>query len=152
MAVRMVDTLPELYELDETAWLEAMAELARDGRAKDLDLSHLAEYLSDMARRDRREVESRLVVLLAHLLKWDHQPDRRSRSWRASVIEQRQELNRLAGRGVLRNHAEDVLAEVYPEAVERAAAEAGLPLDLFPAGCPYKLDQLLAVELPEVDA
>jgi len=112
MAVRMVDTLPALYERDETAWLESMAELARDGRAQDLDLLHLAEYLSDRARRDRREVESRLVVLLAHLLKWIHQPAHRSRSWRATVIEQRQELNRRAGRGVLRNHAEEVLAEV----------------------------------------
>src|SRR3954447_2998997 len=131
MAVRIVETLPALYEGDETAWLEAMAELARNGRAQDLDLLHLAEYLSDMARRDRREVESRLVVLLAHLLKWDHQPDQRSRSWRATVIEQRQELNRLAARGVLRNHAEAVLAEIYPEAIERAAAETGTSPGLF---------------------
>jgi len=109
----MIDLLPALYERDETAWLEAMAELARDGRAEDLDLGHLAEYLFDMARRDRREVESRLAVLLSHLLKWTYQPDRRSRGWRATVIEQRQELNRLAGRGVLRNHAQEVLADVY---------------------------------------
>jgi hypothetical protein len=75
-----------------------------------------------MARWDRREVESRLVVLLAHLLKWAHQPGHRSRGWRATVVEQRQELNRLIGRGVLRNHAEGVLAEVYAQAVERTAA------------------------------
>jgi hypothetical protein len=151
MAVRTVEMLPALYERDETAWLEAMAKLARNGRTEEFDLPHLAEYLSDMARRDRREVESRLVVLLAHLLKWVHQPGHRSRSWRASVVEQRQELNRLAGRGVLRNHAEEVLAGVYPEAVERAAAETGLPLDQFPVECPYTLDQLLAIELPEED-
>ena len=54
MPVRTVENLPALYEQDETAWLEAMAELARDGRAKDLDLDHLAEFLSDMAKRDRR--------------------------------------------------------------------------------------------------
>ena len=107
----MIDLLPALYERDETAWLEAMAELARDGRAEDLDLGHLAEYLFDMARRDRREVESRLAVLLSHLLKWTDQPDHRSRGWRATVIEQRQELNRLAGRGVLRNHAQEVLGD-----------------------------------------
>lgn len=152
MAVRMVETLPALYERDETAWLEAMAELARDGRTEDLDLPHLAEYLADMAGRDRREVESRLVVLLAHLLKWVQQPDHRSRSWRATVVEQRQELSRLVGRGVLRNHAEGVLADVYSDAVERAAAETGLPPDRFPRECPYTVDQLLTVELPEGDA
>jgi len=152
MSVRMIDLLPALYERDETAWLEAMAELARDGRAEDLDLRHLAEYLFDMARRDRREVESRLAVLLSHPLKWTYQPDHRSRGWRATVIEQRQELNRLAGRGVLRDHAQEVLAEVYTEAVERAAAEAGASRDRFPAECPYTLDELLTVELPEADA
>ena len=152
MSVRMIDLLPALYERDETAWLEAMAELARDGRAEDLDLRHLAEYLFDMARRDRREVESRLAVLLSHLLKWTYQPDHRSRGWRATVIEQRQELNRLAGRGVLRNHAQEVLADVYTEAVERAAVETGASRDRFPAECPYTLDELLTVELPEADA
>ena len=152
MSVRMIDLLPALYERDETAWLEAMAELARDGRAEDLDLGHLAEYLFDMARRDRREVESRLAVLLSHLLKWTDQPDHRSRGWRATVIEQRQELNRLAGRGVLRNHAQEVLADVYTEAVERAAAETGALRDRFPAECPYTLDELLTVKLPEADA
>jgi hypothetical protein len=90
-----------------------------------------------------------LVVLLTHLLKWGHQPDHRSRSWRVTVIEQRQELNRLAGRGVLRNHAEEVLVEIYLEAIERAAAETGLSLGRFPAESPYTLDQLLTIELPE---
>ena len=152
MSVRMIDLLPALYERDETAWLEAMAELARDGRAEDLDLGHLADYLFDMARRDRREEEGRLAALLSHLLKWTYQPDHRSRGWRATVIEQRQELNRLAGRGVLRHHAQEVLADVYTEAVERAAAETGAPRDRFPAECPYTLDELLTVELPEADA
>jgi hypothetical protein len=149
MIVRLHDNFRALYEQDETAWLDAMAELARDGRADDLDLPHLAEYLSDMARRDRREVESRLVVLMAHLLKWEHQPEGRSRSWRLTVIEQRQELARLAGRGVLRVHAESVLAAAYAEAVERAAAETGLPADRFPASCPYMLEEVLTVDLPQ---
>jgi hypothetical protein len=151
MSVRAPVDLSSLYELDETAWLEAMAGLAARGCAKELDLSHLAEYLSDMARRDRREVESRLVVLLVHLLKWTHQPDHRSRSWLASIIEQRQELNRLAGRGVLRTHAETVLHEVYADAVERATAETGLAADRFPAECPYTLDELLSIELAVED-
>jgi len=144
MAVESVELLPSLYEQDETAWLDAMAELAREGRAEDLDLVHLAEYLSDMARRDRREVESRLVVLLMHILKWTHQPEKRSRSWKATIVEQRQELEgELAERGVLRRHAEAVLAKVYDKAVERAAAETGLSAEVFPVECPYTLEQLL---------
>ena len=95
----------------------------------------------------RREVESRLTVLIVHALKWAHQPDRRSGSWKATIIEQRQELEGLVSRGVLRNHAEAVLADAYYKAVERAAAETGLPAETFPAGCPYTLDQLLSADL-----
>src|SRR4051794_29241126 len=94
-----VSTLSSLYLKDETAWLEAMAELIRQGRRSELDFAHLQEYLSDMARRDRREVRSRLVVLIAHVLKWPRQPKRRTRGWRATIIEQRQELADLAGAG-----------------------------------------------------
>jgi hypothetical protein len=100
-----------------------------------------------MARRDRREVESRLTVLITHALKWAHQPDRRSGSWRGTVVEQRQELEGLVSRGVLRNHAEAVLADAYRKAVERATAETGLPAATFPVACPYALDQLLSANL-----
>ena len=149
MEVQTVDLLPSLYDQDETAWLDAMSDLARDGRVEDLDLIHLAEYLSDMARRDRREVESRLVVLLAHILKWVHQPDKRTRSWRATVVEPKQELNRLAGHGVLRQHAEQVLNEVYAQAIERVSAETGLPAETFPLECPYTIERLFTIELAD---
>jgi len=147
MIQRATTALAELYEADETAWLEMMAELIRQGRWDNLDYDHLGEYLSDMARRDRREVESRLVTLLAHVLKWLHQPEQRSGSWRATIIEQRQELTGLVARGVLRNHAEAVLADAYARALERAAAETGRPAKSFPGECPYTLEQLLSPEL-----
>lgn len=146
MTTRSTLSLDVLYESDETAWLETMAELIRAGRLDDVDYPHLAEYLADMARRDRREVESRLATLIAHILKWNHQPDRRTGSWKATIIEQRQELEGLVSRGVLRNHAEAVLANVYAKGVERAAAETGLRPETFPEVCPYLLDEWLSDE------
>jgi hypothetical protein len=137
-------SLGVLYQQDETAWLEAMAELIRQGRLDEVDYPNLAEYLADTARRDRREVESSLTILIAHALKWARQPDRRSGSWRGTIIEQRQKLEGLVSRGVLRNHAEAVLADVYRKAVERVAAETGLSADAFPSECPYALDQLVS--------
>jgi hypothetical protein len=80
-------------------------------------------------------------------LKWTHQDDRRSGSWKATIVEQRQELEGLVSRGVLRNHAEAVLADVYRKAVERAAAETGLAAESLPTACPYTLDQLLSADL-----
>lgn len=135
--------LSVLYERDETAWLEAMAALAASGRYPDMDFRHLSEYLADMARRDRREVYSRLVVLLTHLLKWEHQPERRSGSWRGTLREQRRELRQLLESGTLRKHAELVLADAYAEARRQAADEMELSVDVFPAEDARGLDQLL---------
>lgn len=146
MIVRSIEDLSELYESDETAWLDAMAEIARDGRLDDLDVPHLAEFLSDTAHRDRREVESRLAVLLTHILKWVHQPEKRTRSWRASIIVQQQELEGDIGHGVLRKHATAVLSKVYRKAIARAAAETGLPEAAFPEECAWDLDGLLGFD------
>ncbi len=146
MATLRTQPLSTLYEQDETAWLEAMAELAARGRLSEMDHQHLSEYLADMAKRDRREVFSRLVVLLAHLLKWDHQPDRRSGSWRGTVREQRRELRQLLESATLRNHAETVFAEAYAEARRQAADETEQAVETFPEECGWTLDTALSDE------
>lgn len=149
MVQRTPQALAALYEADETAWLDATADLVRGGHLDQIDLDTLAEYLSDMARRDRREVTSRLGLLIAHLLKWQHQPGHRTGNWRATVEVQRQELAELLDSGVLRNHAAEVLAKAYGNAVRQAAAETGLPEATFPAGCPYSLDDVLSAALDD---
>src|SRR5690349_22135287 len=113
--------LAHLYEADETAWLEQMSKLISEGRYKELDYKHLGEYLLDMAKRDRREVVSRLKTLMMHLLKWEHQPRKRSRSWQTNIMTQRDDLRDLLESQTLRNHAVDVLADVYARAVRYAA-------------------------------
>jgi len=135
--------LTGFYESDETAWLEAMAELIEQGRLEDLDYAHLGEYLSDMAHRDRREVKSRLVTFLAHLIKWEHQAEKRTGSCRATIIEQQTQLEDAAATGVLRNHAEDILSDAYEKAIKVAAAETGLPKESFAKECPYSVKHLL---------
>src|SRR5438876_594927 len=135
--------LAALYETDETAWLDATEELVRSGRFDQVDAESLAEYLADMARRDRREVVSRLAQLIAHLLKWQFQPDRRSGSWRETVELQRQELIELLESSVLRNHAKEVLDKAYSKAKRLAAADTTLAESTFPQDCPYPLEAIL---------
>jgi hypothetical protein len=139
MATVETPKLTDLYERDETAWLEAMSLLAAQGRYAEMDYPNLSEYLAAMAKRDRREVFSRLVVLLAHLLKWEFQPDRRAGSWRATIREQRQLLES----GTLRNHAIAVLADTYAEARQQAADEGEIGVDVFPAENPWTLELIL---------
>jgi hypothetical protein len=133
-----------LYEADETAWLEAAADLIRQGRFGEVDCATLAEYLADMAKRDRREVFSRLVVLLSHLLKWKYQPDHRSWSWRGTIVEQQRELRQLLESGTLRNHAFGVFTDAYADARKQAAADTGLARAAFPQECEWDLDSALA--------
>jgi hypothetical protein len=140
--------LAELYEQDETAWLETMSQLIARRRFAELDCDHLSEYLSDMAKRDRREVYSRLVVLMSHLLKWEHQPDRRTGSWRGTMREQRRELRQLLESGTLRNHADTVLPDAYIDARLQAADETEVPVDALPATAPWSVDQVVYEDLP----
>jgi Domain of unknown function DUF29 len=138
-----ITSLADLYESDETAWVEQMAALASAGDASSLDLTHLSEYLTDMARRDKREVVQRLTTLLVHLLKWEYQPAMRTRGWELTIQEQREELQELLQSGVLRNHAQQELGKAYDKAVRRAAVETELEESTFPEGCPYTLEQAL---------
>ena len=142
MTATQIEPLSKLYEADETAWLEAMATLAARRASTELDYDHLAEFLTDMAKRDRREVESRLRVLIAHLLKWVHQPKKRSRSWQLTAAQQRHELRQLLTSKTLRRHAENTLPNTYADGRELAAIETGLPESKFPAACPYSLAQI----------
>jgi len=143
MAPQAPAALVNLHESDETAWLDQSAELLRSGRFDELDAMALAEYLTDMARRDRREVFIRLVIVLSHLLKWEYQPDRRSGSWLATILEQQRELRQLLDGGTLRNHALSVFAEAYAEARKQAAAETELARAAFPEESPWDLEGAL---------
>jgi Domain of unknown function DUF29 len=147
MTAKLNDPLADLYEADETAWLDAMAELIREGRATDLDYPHLAEYLEDMARRDRREVSSRLRILLIHVLKWTYQKEMRTPSWQTTVLDQQAELEPDMEGGVLRKHAEESLSAIYQKAVKRAAQETKLSAEAFPPECPWTLEQLLSSDV-----
>lgn len=142
-----LDDLSTLYEADETAWLDAMVNLIERGQLAELDYGNLSEYLADRARSDRREVKSRLATLMAYLLKWTYQPEQRTRSWQATIAEQRQELEGLVASGVLRQHAERVLDDAYAHAIERAAVETGRAQEAFPSECPYSVHELLSRDL-----
>ncbi|MBI3823282.1 MAG: DUF29 domain-containing protein [Planctomycetes bacterium] len=144
MATAQLESLTDLYEQDETAWLEAMAKLVARKQYADLDHKHLSEFLTDMAKRDRREVYSRLVTLMCHLLKWQYQPDYQTGSWRSTIRQQRIELRMLLESGTLQNHANAILADAYTDARKRATDETGLKVNKFPKACLWHVDDLLA--------
>jgi hypothetical protein len=141
-----------LYERDYLAWIEQQVALLRAGRTDDLDLGHLIEELEDMGRGEWRELENRLETLLAHMLKRDYQPEKRSRSWDNTIDEQRRRLERLFKRSPsLRRSLADTLAEMYPYAVRKAVRETRMKAASFPAQLPYSVEQVLREEPPVLD-
>jgi Domain of unknown function DUF29 len=133
-----------LYERDFYLWLKQQAALLREGRLDDLDVANLLEEIESMGRKDKKAIQSNLVVVLTHLLKYQFQPDQRSSSWRGSIVEQRRRLRYdLKESPSLRGHASAVFTEAYEDAREQASAESALPLRQFPKASPYTLEQVL---------
>jgi hypothetical protein len=104
-----------------------------------------------MGRRDRHELESRLTVLVSHLLKWRTQPDHRSKSWSGTIREQRRQISRrLRDSPGLRPILDDLLDKIYADARKSAAGETGIAEADFPPRCPFTPDDVLSGSfLPE---
>jgi hypothetical protein len=138
-----------LYEGDFAAWAEAQADALRAGRLDGLDLEHLAEEVADLSKREQDAIESHLETLVMHLLKWRYQPDRRTRSWEATIKVARRNIAKLLRRSPsLRRNLPAALEEVYPNARVQAGAATGLADNAFPEACPFNLDQVTGDWLP----
>ena len=139
------------YDDDFFAWTMEQARLLREGAVSEIDTLNLAEEIESMGKNNRRELGSRLAVLLMHLLKWRYQPNRRSPSWATTVRDQRDEIEALlADSPSLRLVVQDTLSSVYARARRKAISETGLRDSAFPAKCPFTAEQVLAEDfLPE---
>jgi len=136
-----------LYETDFFAWSREQADLLRAGRLGQADIEHIAEEIESMGRTEKRELVSRLAVLLMHLLKWRFQPEKRSASWEATVQVQRNRLaDHLDDNPSLKPLLPQALASAYRDARLEAAAETGLAVSAFPEACPWTLAQSLDAE------
>jgi hypothetical protein len=133
------------YEKDVVAWAMEQAALLRAGQLSALDIEHIAEEIEDVGKSEKRELASRMAVLLAHLLKWVHQPGRRGSSWTRTLKEQRKAIAAaLRQTPSLKASLSDAdwLAGVWADAVTKAVDETGL--DNFPDDCPWSMAQVLA--------
>jgi Domain of unknown function DUF29 len=140
-----------LYEQDFCLWTQTMAEALRSGNWSQLDLENLVEEVESLGRSDKRELQSRLTVLLMHLLKWQFQTEMRSGSWRGTLAEQRIRIEKLLKESPsLRSVLEASIDECYDDAKIQASAETGLPRATFPLTCAYSIEDILNTEfLPD---
>ncbi len=147
-----MNDLNRLYNQDYTAWAKQMAHLLKAGQFSELDVVHLIEELEGRGASEQRELENRLRVLLAHLLKWQFQYRQLSerwqefdgRSWQNTIINQRTEIQiHLRKHPGIKQFLAETIVEAYEDARILASKETQLPIHTFPATCPYSQTQIL---------
>jgi hypothetical protein len=133
----------QLYDQDFFAWANEQAGLLRDGRLSEADIEHIAEEIEGMGKSEKRELVSRLTVLLLHMLKWQHQPAFRSTSWGLTLEQQRNRLeDHLADNSSLKSGFGEMIVAAYRNAVLGAARETGRDRNVFPIVCPWSIEQI----------
>ena len=139
--------MSELYDRDFYAWANDQAGLLRAGKLSSADIANIAEEIETLGRSEKRELVSRLTVLLQHLLNWRFQPERRGRSWELSIANARDELtDHLGENPSLKAMLPEAIATGYRRARRSAEQETGLPGNTFPVECPWTFDQAMSDE------
>ena len=132
------------YDQDFYSWTQEQAELLKTGRFSELDIANLIEEVESMGRSEKRELESRLTILLLHLLKWNYQEVRRGRSWQLSIDEQRIQFEKTLNENPgLKPALDQIIKDAYKLAVIRAARETRISKAVFPERCPWTLAQFI---------
>lgn len=134
----------ELYETDFYAWTVEQAQLLRDGAWDSLDVSNLIEEIESLGKQERQKLRNRLAILLAHLLKWEFQPSRRSNSWLGTIKEQRRRIIELIEENPsLKPYLLEAKEKAYLDGLDFAVQETALNYKVFPSECPYELEKAL---------
>jgi hypothetical protein len=129
---------------DFYGWTQEQARLLKTGQFQQLDIEHLVEELECMGARERRELANRLAVLLAHLLKWQYQPERRGRSWMFTIKTQRFDARTVLQQNPgIRPLLPEILENAYYKARLSAAKQTGREETAFPNVCPWSVAEIL---------
>lgn len=131
------------YHKDFYAWANEQAGKLRAHQFTGLDIENIAEELETLGRSEKRELISRLEVLLTHLLKWQFQSMRQSRSWELTIKQQRLRLQQhLSDNPSLKSQLNDAIDRAYQLAVIEAQKKISLPKSTFSTECPYSWNQI----------
>ncbi len=134
-----------LYETDFYAWTQHQAQLMRQGQWHQVDAANVIEEIESLGRQQRQELRNRLAILLAHLLKWQYQPEKRSRSWLATIRIQRLDITDLLNDNPsLQPYITEAFQKAYAKAVQLAVKETNLAKGEFPEIAPYTSSQALS--------
>jgi hypothetical protein len=141
-----MDTV-SLYENDFYAWAMHNAQCLRERRITELDFERLAEEIESVGASEKRELQSRLEVLIAHLLKLGYLNllrGQNERGWKITVREQRRRIAEcLSDSPSLKSHLINCSERAYSYAIDSIVKQIGVDESILPTTCPYSLEQIL---------
>ncbi|MBS3028564.1 MAG: DUF29 domain-containing protein [Dolichospermum sp. DET50] len=133
-----------LYESDFYAWTQQQINVLLHKQWSQIDVVNLVEEIESLGRRERQELRNRLSILLGHLLKWEYQPNKRSRSWLATMrIQRRDILKLLNDNPSLGSYVVEAITEAYQNGRDLAVSETNLPFASFPEQCLYSWEDVM---------
>ena len=145
--MKTITDLKQLYEIDDSQWLEETVNLLKNHQFKELDLENLIEELEDLGKEKKNAVVSLLEQIIRHLLLWQYwtsESENNSVHWQGEIYTFRTQLNRKITTN-LRNYLDSELDSIYKDALGFVKIKTQNSVN-FPSECPYSLTQLLDIE------
>lgn len=138
-----------LYETDFYAWTLEQSQLLRDGNLQNLDIINLVEEIESLGKQQRQELRNRLGILIGHILKWEYQPQKRSKSWRVTIKIQRREIETLLlDNPSLKPYLPEAINKAYKAGLDLVALETNLDYSDLPQECLYNTNQIFDPNFP----
>ncbi len=145
--MKTIHDLKQLYEADDSQWLEETIKLLKNRQFQNLDLENLIEELEELGRRDKSAVASLLDQIIRHLLLfqfWTSEHENNGVHWQSEIYTFRVQLNRRLNTN-LRNYLESELDFIYQDALGFVKIKTQNSVN-FPSESIYSLSELLDLE------
>jgi len=139
-----------LYESDFYAWTSEQAKLLQLRKLDQLDFENLIEEITSLGKQQQQELRNRLGLIIGHLLKWQYQPEKRTRSWQVTIQLQRQEIqDLLEDNPSLKSYLDKALSQSFRLGLAQVLSETPISKQVLPDVCPYSLAELLDPNFPD---
>jgi hypothetical protein len=149
-AIATINNQSLLYETDFYAWTQTQVELMKHGNLNALDIANLMEEIQSLGKQQKQELRNRLGVLIGHLLKWQYQPNFRSKSWRVTIRGQRRRIKEhILENPSLKSYLHQAIAEAFPDGIDLVLKETPLEEKDLPSECPYTVEQIFDPLFPD---
>ncbi|BBC23201.1 DUF29 domain-containing protein [Pseudanabaena sp. ABRG5-3] len=142
--------MTNLYTTDFYGWTQEQVNLLRLRKLDSIDINNLIEEIESLGKQQQQELKNRFGVLIGHLLKWQYQPNRRSKNWKYTIQEQRlQIIDLIEQNPSLKSYREEAISKAYQLGLFLVGRETPINPKTLPKQCPYSFEQIMDISFPD---